>query len=299
MPAELLNGKEIAEEIRTELLDGLAKLKEHDVTPGLGVLLIGDDPASKIYVGRKEKMCQKLGIHSDVRRLPADISQEDVMKIIHEFNENTEIDGILVQLPLPKHLNTETILYDINPDKDVDGLHPVNAGRIATGTGGFVPCTPGGVIEIFQRRNIPTEGVHIVVTGRSNIVGRPLVNLLTSKPRGGNATVTVCHSRTPDLAEYSRQADIVIAAIGVPEFIKGDMIKEGAVIIDVGMNRVDDSTKEKGYRLAGDVHFPSASEKAKAITPVPGGVGPLTIIMLMKNIILSAQRRLEKMSNTS
>ena len=294
MPAELLKGKEIAEEIRIELLDSLADLKKNEITPGLGVLLIGEDPASKIYVGRKEKMCEKLGILSDVRRLPADISQEEVIKIVHEFNTNPAIDGILVQLPLPKHLNTEAILNDINPDKDVDGLHPVNAGRIVTGTGGFVPCTPGGVLEIFQRRDITTNGAHIVVAGRSNIVGRPLVNLLTSKPRGGNATVTVCHSRTPNLSDYTLQADIVIAAIGVPEFIKGDMVKEGAVIIDVGMNRVDDSTNEKGYRLAGDVHFLSASEKAKAITPVPGGVGPLTIIMLMKNIILSATRRQER-----
>lgn len=291
MPARILNGNEIAEEIKTDLKNDLEELRKRKITPGFGALLIGDDPGSKIYVNRKEKMCQELGIEADVRRLPGTVNQKEVVDIIHGFNNNPAIDGILVQLPVPKHLNSEAILYELNPDKDVDGLHPVNAGRLATGTGGFVPCTPGGIIEIFHRRQIKTDGVHIVIAGRSNIVGKPLLNLLTSKPRGGNSTVTMCHSRTPDISVYTKQADIVIAAIGVPEFIKGDMIKPGSVVIDVGMNRVEDPASPKGYRLTGDVHFQSAVEVASAITPVPGGVGPLTIIMLMKNIILSAQRR--------
>ena len=291
MAAQIIKGKEIVAEIRADLEKEIADLKAKGITPGFGGILVGEDPASQVYVNKKEQMCSELGIYNDVRRLDGGITQEELEKHIREFNENPAIDGILVQMPLPKHLNEEQVLFLIDPDKDVDGLHPVNAGRIATGTGGFVPCTPGGIVETLKRRQIETSGAHVVIVGRSNLVGRPLVNLLTSKPRGGNATVTVCHSRTKNLSDYTRLADIVIAAIGVPEFIKGDMIKSGAAVIDVGINRVDDASAKKGYRLVGDVHFDSVAEKAGAVTPVPGGVGPLTIIMLMKNIILSASRR--------
>ncbi len=289
--AKIIDGKQIAEEVKTKLKNKIESLKENGITPHLSVLLIGDNPASHVYVSMKEKACSKLKISSEVRRLSKELSQEEVIKNVEELNNNKDVNGILIQLPLPKHLNENEILMKINPQKDVDGLHPVNFGKLLAGNPEFVPCTPAGILEILEYENIDPEGKHAVVVGRSNIVGKPIAALLMRKAKGGNATVTVCHTRTKETAHFTRQADILIAAMGVPETITGDMVKEGAVVIDVGMNRVDDPTAKKGYRLVGDVHFESVEKKVKAITPVPGGVGPLTIAMLMKNTVLAAKNQ--------
>ena len=286
---KIIDGKKIAENIKIRLKKEIDLLRDKGVVPCLGVILVGNNPASKIYVNMKEKECIKLGITSEVRGLKEESSQEEVIKNIEEFNNNKDVNGILVQLPLPNHLNESEILMRVNPEKDVDGLHPINFGKLLAGEPNFIPCTPAGILEIFECENIDPEGKHAVIIGRSNIVGKPLAALLMRKAKGGNATVTICHTRTKNLAHFTRQADIVIAAMGVPEGIKGDMVKEDSVVIDVGVNRVDDPLSKKGYRLVGDVHFESVEKKAKAITPVPGGVGPLTIAMLLKNTVYAAK----------
>jgi methylenetetrahydrofolate dehydrogenase (NADP+)/methenyltetrahydrofolate cyclohydrolase len=293
MPTKIIDGNEIANEIRNELKKRIAELRSKGVIPGLTVVLVGEDPASQVYVRMKGKSCEELGLYSETIRLPADHKEDDLLKLIDDLNANPRIHGILIQLPLPDHINETKILDRISPDKDVDGFHPVNVGRMLIGDPGFLPCTPHGVQELLVRSGNSPEGKHVVVVGRSNIVGKPVAAILMQKKKGANATVTVCHSRTKDLPSITRQGDIVIAAMGVPQFIKADMVKDGAVVIDVGVNRVDDPSAKKGYRLVGDVDFEAVKEKAAAITPVPGGVGPMTIVMLMKNTVISAERTTE------
>ncbi len=290
MTAQIIDGKQVAADIRAELKDEVAKLRGRGIVPGLGVILVGEDPASKSYVTAKEQACEEIGIYSDDNRLPAETSQDELMALVGRMNDDPKINGILVQLPLPKHMNEAEVLLAINPDKDVDGFHPVSVGKMVVGEKAFLPCTPHGVIQLLLRSGVTLEGAHVVIVGRSNIVGKPLANLLLQKNRTGNATVTVCHTRTKDVAYHTRQADIVIAAAGHPNTITADMVKDGAVVIDVGVNRVEDATKKRGYRLVGDVDFEAVKEKASLITPVPGGVGPMTITMLLYNTIESAKR---------
>ena len=292
MSAEIISGTEIAKTIRAELKERVAELKaERGITPGLAVVLVGDDPASHVYVRMKGKAADEAGIYSRQITLPSDTPEAELLGIVEGLNADPEIHGILVQLPLPDHIDEQKVLLAIDPVKDVDGFHPVNVGLLSTGsTEVMAPCTPWGVIQMLLRSGVDPAGKHAVVVGRSNIVGRPMASLLLRKANGGNATVTVCHSRTADLGAITRQADILIAAIGIPEFIKGDMIKPGATVIDVGVNRVDDPSRDKGYRLAGDVAFDEAKEVAGAITPVPGGVGPMTITMLLSNTVDAAER---------
>ena len=291
MAAVIIDGKLIANEIREDLKIEVQELKASGITPGLGVILVGDDPASRSYVTAKERACDNLGLYSDNVRLPLETTEEDLLALVDKMNKDPKIDGILVQLPLPKHIDTDKVIMRILPEKDVDGFHPQSIGKMIMGKETFLPCTPHGIIKLLLHSNVKVEGANVVVVGRSNIVGKPVANLLLAKSEGGNATVTVCHSRTKNMAEITRQADILIAAIGKAEFITADMIKDGAVVIDVGVNRVDDSTKKRGYRLVGDVEFKTASEKASKITPVPGGVGPMTITMLMYNTVNSAKNR--------
>jgi len=289
MGADIISGKEISDEIKEELKGRIALLNEKGVTPGLAVVLVGEDPASQVYVRMKGKSCDELGLYSETRRYPEDLPEDELLGIIDELNADPRIHGILVQLPLPKHIDENKILLRIMPEKDVDGFHPVNVGKMLIGEPGFLPCTPHGIQELLVRSGNDPEGKHVVVVGRSNIVGKPVTAILMQKKKGANATVTVCHSRTKDLPAMCREADILVAAMGVPKFIKADMIKEGAVVIDVGVNRVDDPSAKRGYRLVGDVDFEPVAEKASAITPVPGGVGPMTIIMLMMNTVISAE----------
>ncbi|MHC4571503.1 MAG: bifunctional methylenetetrahydrofolate dehydrogenase/methenyltetrahydrofolate cyclohydrolase FolD [Planctomycetota bacterium] len=288
--AQIIDGKQVAADMRAELKEEVAKLKEQGIVPGLGVILVGEDPASKSYVTAKERACEELGIYSDDNRLPAETSQEELLQKVKKMNADPKINGILVQLPLPKGLNESEVLLAIDPDKDVDGFHPMNVGKMMVGEKAFLPCTPHGVIQLLLRSGVTIEGAKVVIVGRSNIVGKPLANMLIQKNAKGNATVTVCHTRTKDLANHTRQADIVIAAAGRPNTITADMVKEGVVVIDVGVNRVEDATKKKGYRLVGDVDFEAVKEKASLITPVPGGVGPMTITMLLFNTVESAKR---------
>ena len=290
MTAQIIDGKQVAADMRAELKEEVAKLKEQGIVPGLGVILVGEDPASKSYVTAKERTCEELGIYSDDNRLPEDATQEDLMALVEKMNKDPKINGILVQLPLPKHLNEAEVLLAIDPDKDVDGFHPMNVGKMMVGEKAFLPCTPHGVIQLLLRSGVSIEGANVAIVGRSNIVGKPLANMLIQKSKTGNATVTVCHTRTKDLADQTRQADIVIAAAGRPNMVTADMVKEGVVVIDVGVNRVEDATKKRGYRLVGDVDFEAVKEKASLITPVPGGVGPMTITMLMFNTVESAKR---------
>lgn len=292
MSAKIIDGKQVAKEMREELKAKVAQLKERGVVPGLSVILVGEDPASKSYVSAKEKACEEIGIFSDDNRLPADISQEDLMKIIDEKNNDSNIHGILVQLPLPKHLDENEVLLAIKPEKDVDGFHPVNVGKMVVGEKAFLPCTPHGVVQLLARSGVEIAGAHVVVVGRSNIVGKPVANMLLQKKENANATVTVCHTGTKDIAYFTRQADIIIAAVGRPNTITADMVKDGAAVIDVGVNRVEDATKKRGYRLVGDVDFDAVKEKASLITPVPGGVGPMTITMLLYNTVESAENSL-------
>ncbi|MBC7108581.1 MAG: bifunctional methylenetetrahydrofolate dehydrogenase/methenyltetrahydrofolate cyclohydrolase FolD [Methanomassiliicoccales archaeon] len=294
MVARLIDGNEIAAQIREELKAKIADLKSKGVTPGLAVILVGEDPASQVYVRMKGKACEELGLYSETIRLPANYPEEALLKLIDDLNANPKIHGILVQLPLPDHINETKVLNRIDPEKDVDGFHPVNVGRMLIGDPGFLPCTPHGIQELLIRSGNSPEGKHVVVVGRSNIVGKPVAAILMQKKKGANATVTVCHSKTKDLPSVTRMGDILIAAMGVPEFIKADMVKEGAVVIDVGVNRVEDPSSKKGYKLVGDVDFEAVKQKASAITPVPGGVGPMTIVMLMKNTVLSAEKALAR-----
>ena len=289
MSAKIISGTEIAKEIRVELKQEIAELKEkHGLTPGLATVLVGDDPASKVYVGQKEKSCNNLGIYSKMINLPGDITEEDLLKLIDELNNDSSIHGILVQLPLPGHINGTRVLYAIDPNKDVDGFHPVNVGKMVIGEKCFLPCTPHGILELLSRSGVKTEGAEVVIVGRSNIVGKPVLNLMLQKRPSGNATVTLCHTRTKDIAFHTKRADILIVATGHPKTVTGDMVREGVVVIDVGVNRIGKTAEGKAI-LAGDVEFDSVKEKAAAITPVPGGVGPMTIVMLMKNTVEAAR----------
>jgi len=290
MTAQIIDGKQVAAEMREELKKEVAKLKEQGIVPGLGVILVGEDPASKSYVTAKEHTCEEIGIYSDDNRLPAETPQKELMTLVQKMNKDQRIHGILVQLPLPKHLNETEVLLAIDPVKDVDGFHPMNVGKMVVGEEAFLPCTPHGVIQLLIRSGVTIEGAEVVIVGRSNIVGKPLANMLIQKKPNRNATVTVCHTRTKDLARHTRRADILIAAAGQPNTITADMVKEGVVVIDVGVNRVDDPTRKQGFRLVGDVDFEAVKEKASLITPVPGGVGPMTITMLMYNTVEAAKR---------
>lgn len=290
MAAKIIDGKQVAADICAELKCDVARLKAQGVVPGLGVILVGDDPASKSYVTAKERACAELGLLSDDNRLPADTTQVRLMDLVRRMNADPKIHGILVQLPLPRHLNEAEVLLAINPDKDVDGFHPVNVGRMVLGQPAFLPCTPHGVVQLLVRNGVPLKGAHVVVVGRSNIVGKPLANMLLQKNEHANATVTICHTGTKDIGYFTRQADIVIAAAGHPNTVRADMVREGAVVIDVGVNRVPDASKKAGYRLVGDVDFGAVKAKASLITPVPGGVGPMTITMLLFNTVESARR---------
>ena len=291
MTARILSGTAIAKEIRKELKVEVAELKEKlGVVPGIAVIIVGEDPASQVYVRNKKKTAVELGMKSFEYELPADTSEAKLLGIIAELNANPECHGILVQLPLPKHIDDGKVLMAIDPDKDVDGFHPTNVGRMVIGSDDcFKPCTPHGCQQILVRSGIETSGAHCVVVGRSNIVGKPVANIMVQKAVGANSTVTICHTRTKDIAFHVRQADIVIAAAGVPKFVTADMIKEGAIVIDVGIHRVGKDENTGKDLLCGDVDFEAVKEKASAITPVPGGVGPMTITMLMLNTVKSAR----------
>ena len=279
----------MAKVIKAEVSRAVAEMKaKHDVVPGLAAVLVGDDPSSAVYIRNKERAAEEAGLLGEVFRLPADVAQKGLLELVKQRNEDRRIHGILVQLPLPPHIDEDTIIASIKPDKDVDGLHPVNMGLLMAGRPRFVPATPGGIPQMLLRSGHDPEGKHVVICGRSNIVGKPIANLLMQRMAGANSTVTVCHSRTRGLAEITRQADILIAAIGSPLFVTEDMVKNGAVVIDVGINRVDAPERKRGYRLVGDVDFDRVSEKASAITPVPGGVGPMTIAMLLHNTLKAA-----------
>ncbi len=291
MRAELIDGKAIAADVRADVARDVAALRKRGVVPGLTVVLVGDDIASATYVGAKEKASREAGMAGGTIRLPADTTQAALLALIEQLNGDAAVHGILVQMPLPKHIDPDTVIRHIRPVKDVDGFHPENVGKLLIGhTDGFVSCTPAGVIEILLRSGVDTRGAEVVVVGRSNIVGKPMAALLVQARAGGDATVTICHSRTKDLTSHTRRADILIVAAGRAEMITGDMIKPGAVVIDVGMNSVPDATRTKGSRLCGDVHFASAVEVASRITPVPGGVGPMTIAMLLRNTVRAAER---------
>lgn len=285
--AKIIDGKAIAEKIHERTAAQTRELKEkHGLQPGLAVILVGEDPASKIYVGMKAKKCAELGLFSDKRVLPTNATQEEVLALVRELNADPKIHGILAQSPPPPHIDEEQVILAIRPEKDVDCFHPANVGNMLIGkTDGFFPCTPYGVMKLLEYSGVDPAGKHAVILGRSNIVGKPMMALLVQKAKGANATVTVCHSRTADIPSITRQADILIAAIGKPEFVTSDMIKDGAVVIDVGINRVEAPAAAKGYRVVGDAHFESLKAKASLITPVPGGVGPMTIAMLMSNAV--------------
>lgn len=291
MTARLLDGVALGKAIRAEVATEVKELVGQGIRPGLAVILVGDDPASHFYVASKGKACEEAGMLSVTHRLPADTSEDGLLALIDQVNTDPTLHGLLVQMPLPKHINAERVLHRVNPGKDVDGFHPVNVGKLVLGDRtGFRPATPYGVQQMLVREGIETKGAHVVVLGRSNIVGRPMAGLLLQDGPGGNATVTVCHSRSRDLPSLTRQADILIAAIGKPEFVTADMVKPGAVVIDVGINRVEDASKPKGYRIVGDVAFEPVRALASAITPVPGGVGPMTIAMLLVNTLQAARQ---------
>lgn len=291
MAAKILDGRRIAAEIRSEVGERARAVAEAGVRPGLGVVLVGDDPASHVYVRMKTRACEEAGIRTRDIAPAADIGRAELLGIVDELNADPDIHGILVQLPLPRHLDEREVTERIDPAKDVDGFHPVNQGRMSQGDPhAFRPATPAGVQELIRRTGIDTSGAHVVIVGRSNIVGMPMSQIMLQKEPGANATVTVAHSRTRDLGAVTREGEILIVAVGVPEIVRGDMVREGAVVIDVGVNRVDDPSRERGYRLVGDVAFDEAAERASWITPVPGGVGPMTIAMLLRNTVASAER---------
>ena len=289
MSAEIISGTEIAKQIREELKQEIAELKtKHNLIPGLATVLVGDDPASHVYVGAKEKTSQALGLYSERHNLKADTSEAELLKLVDKLNKDPRIHGILVQIPLPKHINETKILFAINPKKDVDGFHPVNLGKLMIGEPDYLPCTPHGIQQLLVRSGVEIEGAEVVVVGRSNIVGKPIANILLQKKEGANATVTLCHTRSRDISFHTKRADILIVAAGRPKAITADMVKEGVVVIDVGTNEIGRTAEGKRI-LCGDVDFEAIKEKAKAITPVPGGVGPMTITMLMINTVKAAK----------
>ncbi len=280
----LIDGKKTSADIRAELKKDIDKLiAEGKKVPGLVTILVGENPASEIYVRSKIKACEEIGMKSKSEKHSADITEKELLDLVERYNQDPEIHGILVQLPLPKHIDEDKVIEAISPKKDVDGFHPISIGNLVIGKDSFVSCTPAGIHELLRRYNVETKGKHVVVLGRSNIVGKPIANIMLQKKEGANSIVTVCHSAANDLTAFTKSADILIAAIGRAEFVKADMVKEGVVVIDVGINRVEDATKKKGYRVVGDVDFENVSKKASFITPVPGGVGPMTIAMLLKN----------------
>ncbi len=292
MSATFIDGKAIAEQVHAQTATEIQRFKSsRNLTPCIAVVLVGENPASVAYVGMKDKMAAKLGLYSEKHTLPAATTEAQLLQLIASLNTNPKIHGILVQSPTPPHINEDKIFDAVDPRKDVDGFHPVNVGKLALGDPtGFAPCTPAGVHILLSRSNVKVEGRHVVILGRSRIVGKPLALILMQKAKDANATVTVCHSRSENLADHTRRADILIAAIGSPHFVKADMVRDGAVVIDVGVNRVEDKTAEKGYRLVGDVDFDAVKEKASLITPVPGGVGPMTIAMLMSNTVKACKQ---------
>jgi len=280
----LIDGKKVAADIRNELKEKISQLtSEGKNVPGLVAIIVGEDPASQIYVASKGKACEEIGMRSKTEKLSADISEEELLSLIRSYNQNKDYHGILVQLPLPKHINEDKVIETILYKKDVDGFHPISVGNLVIGKDTFASCTPAGIQELLIRYKIETKGKHVVVVGRSNIVGKPIANIMLQKADGANSIVTIVHSAAKDISYYTKQADILIAAIGKPKMIKADMVKDGVVVVDVGINRIDDSTKPKGYRIVGDVDFENVSKKSSFITPVPGGVGPMTIAMLLSN----------------
>lgn len=291
MVAKIIDGTRIAQDIRSEVARGVKELQERkNITPGLVVVLVGEDPASATYVRSKGRACKEVGMVSEQITLPKETTQAELLTIVERLNHDPRFHGILVQLPLPKQISERAITLALNPEKDVDGLHPMSMGRLMEGEASFVPCTPGGIQQLLIRYGYDPAGKHVVICGRSNIVGKPIANLLLQKKPGANATVTICHTGTKNMAHFTRDADIIIAAAGVPNTITADMVKPGVVVIDVGINRVSDPTDKRGYRIVGDVDYEPVAAKAEAITPVPGGVGPMTIAMLLSNTLRAAQR---------
>ena len=284
----ILSGKDVSQSVYKSLLNRISILKDQNITPGLAVVIVGEDPASQVYVRSKTKKFKQLNLNTESFKLPDSTSEDELLKLIHSLNKNDQFHGILVQLPLPKQINSQRVLETIDPKKDVDGFHPENVGLLSIGRPRFVPCTPKGIMRILSHYNIDLKGKHVVVVGRSNIVGRPISILTSLKQAGANGTTTLCHSGTSNIPGFTRSADIVIVALGVPQFLTGEMLKDGAVVIDVGINRIDADT-EKGYRLVGDAHWESISSKISAATPVPGGVGPMTIAMLVENTVEAAE----------
>ena len=281
---QIIDGKKIAADIREELKLRLIDLKSKtDKVPGLVTIIVGEDPASKVYVSMKIKACSEIGMQSKLEKLDEAISEDELLKVIENYNNDSSFHGILVQLPLPKHIDEDKVIESINPSKDVDGFHPMSVGKLVIGKDTFKSCTPFGIMELLKRYKIETKGKHVVVVGRSNIVGKPIANMLVQKEDGANSIVTICHSASPDISIYTKQADILIAAVGRANLIKKDMVKDGVVVIDVGINRIESSETKSGYKLVGDVDFDEVAEKSSYITPVPGGVGPMTIAMLLSN----------------
>ena len=287
----ILDGKKISNEIKEEIAEEVAGMKERgEKVPHLAAVLVGNDGASLTYVGSKVRSCERIGFESTLKHLPEETTEDELLALVDELNRDNDIDGYIVQLPLPKHIDEEKILMAVDPDKDVDGFHPANFGKMALDMDTFISATPFGIMELLKRYEVDTQGKHAVVIGRSHIVGRPISILLSRKGSPGNATVTLCHSRTKDIKSITLQADIIVSALGVPNFLTADMVKEGAVIIDVGITRVTDESRERGYYITGDVDYKAVSEKASYITPVPGGVGPMTIAMLLKNTLIARER---------
>jgi len=284
----ILSGKDVSQSVYKSLLNRISILNDQNITPGLAVVIVGEDPASQVYVRSKTKKFKQLNLNTESFKLPDSTSEDELLNLIHNLNENDQFHGILVQLPLPRQIDSQHVLETINPKKDVDGFHPENVGLLSIGRPRFVPCTPKGIMRILSHYNIDLKGKHVVVVGRSNIVGRPISILTSLKQEGSNGTTTICHSGTPDISQFTKSADVIIVALGVPQFLTGDMLKDGAVVIDVGINRMDADT-EKGYKLVGDAHWESISSKISAATPVPGGVGPMTIAMLVENTVEAAE----------
>jgi methylenetetrahydrofolate dehydrogenase (NADP+)/methenyltetrahydrofolate cyclohydrolase len=294
VPAQCIDGRAIAAQIVAELAPRVGVLKQRGVVPGLAFVRVGEDPASKVYVGRKEKACAELGIYSETLVLPENTTEAELLSRIENFNGDNRLHGILVQAPLPRHISESKIYSRVSPRKDVDGFHPENVGKLMLGDAtGFRPCTPAGVMELLVRSGVKTDGAEVVVLGRGNIVGKPMAAMLCQKGKGANATVTICHSATRDVAAHCRRADILVAAMGMPLFVKADMVKPGATIIDVGVNRIPDASTPTGTRLVGDVDFKAVAEIAAKITPNPGGVGPMTIAMLLQNTVLAAEKSMD------